>query len=153
MQAFGDFFCRIEKNSIYFVRMDSGYACIRRYLFAQNRKPLGSAKKIPALAHISRKMRKYFRWDPIIFIIGRTEVPPSPILNSHLSTLNSQNFRLSKIIVRAKRDKNCQFSTINYQLSTLNYQKICIYQFFFVPLHRISIIIIPSPIYAHRLNS
>ena len=43
--------------------MDSGYACIRRYLFAQNRKPLGSAKKCPPLS-ISGKMRTYFRRGP-----------------------------------------------------------------------------------------
>ena len=86
MQAFGDFFCRIEKNSIYFVRMDSGYACIRRYLFAQNRKPLGSAKKIPALVYIPQNA-KVFSVGPYYFYNREDRSTTLPIPNYQLSTL------------------------------------------------------------------
>jgi len=45
------------------VRIDSGYACIRRYIYAQDRKPSGSSKKCPRW-YMGCTMRTYFRRGP-----------------------------------------------------------------------------------------
>ena len=65
MQAFGNFFCRIEYNSIYFARIDSGYSCIRRYVCVQNRKPSGSAKKFSPVPIYPAKCERTFEGVPI----------------------------------------------------------------------------------------
>ena len=51
MQGFGYFFRQIKYNFIYFTRIDSGYARIRRYVSALNRRAARLGKKISAFAY------------------------------------------------------------------------------------------------------
>ena len=51
MQWFGYFFRQIKYNFIYFTRIDSGYARIRRYVSALNRRATRLGKKISAFAY------------------------------------------------------------------------------------------------------
>ena len=57
---------------MYFVPIYSGYACISRYILCKIRKLLGLAKNT-AFAHISRKMRTYFRGGTVLYRVGALE--------------------------------------------------------------------------------
>gem|GEM_PF-4037510 len=72
MQAFGYFFLTNRIKFYLFCADSSGYARIRRYIYAQNKKPYGSSKKCPRW-YMSGKTRTYLRREPTLSLHSKTK--------------------------------------------------------------------------------